>query len=76
MLSIVLYASYKVGPKLATFLDKKIDEFEGDLNASKDEVIQGQKDAIDNLEKEKWYTEGQLMIYDIKKAKYYDAVRS
>ncbi|XP_068970694.1 ATP synthase subunit b, mitochondrial [Bombus flavifrons] len=67
LLSIVLYASYKVGPKLATFLDKKIDEVEDNLNVSKNQSIEEQKAAIDNLEKEKWCTEGQLMIYDAKK---------
>lgn len=67
LLSIILYASYKVGPKLATFLDKKIDEVEDNLNVSKNEAIEGHKAVIDNLEKEKWRTEGQLMIYDIKK---------
>lgn len=67
LLSIILYASHKVGPKLATFLDKKVDEVEDNLNASKNQIIEEQKAAIDNLEKEKWCTEGQLMIYDVKK---------
>lgn len=67
LLSVILYASYKVGPKLAAYLDKKVDEIEDNLNASKNEAIEAHKATIDNLEKEKWRTEGQLMIYDIKK---------
>ncbi|XP_033192467.1 ATP synthase subunit b, mitochondrial [Bombus vancouverensis nearcticus] len=67
LLSIILYVSYKLGPKVATFLDKKVDEVEDNLNLSNNEIIEEQKAAIDNLEKEKWRTEGQLMIYDAKK---------
>ncbi|CAK9818739.1 ATP synthase subunit b, mitochondrial [Anthophora plagiata] len=67
LLTIILYGSYKLGPSLAKFLDKKIDEFEADINDGKQQSITSYQNAINDLEKEKWRTDGQLMIYDIKK---------
>ncbi|CAK9803798.1 ATP synthase subunit b, mitochondrial [Anthophora quadrimaculata] len=67
LLSIILYGSYKYGPTVAKFLDKKIDEFETEINSGKEQQIAHQQNIINEMEKEKWRTDGQLMVYDIKK---------
>ena len=67
LLSIILFTSYKLGPKLGAYLDKEIDSAENDLNSDKEEAIAQCNTEIQNIEKEKWSAEGQLMIYDIKK---------
>lgn len=67
LLSIFSFVSYKVGPKLGAYLDKEIEVVENGLNSNKEESITECNAEIQNLEKEKWSAEGQLMIYDIKK---------
>ncbi|KAF3420034.1 hypothetical protein E2986_05124 [Frieseomelitta varia] len=67
LLSIFLFASYKLGPKLGAYLDKEIEAVENGLNSGREESIAEHNAEIQNIEKEKWSAEGQLMIYDIKK---------
>ncbi|CAD1469343.1 unnamed protein product, partial [Heterotrigona itama] len=67
LLSLILYGSYKIGPKLAAYLDKEIETIENDLNSSKENSIKECNATIQDLEKKKWSAEKQLMIYDIKK---------
>ena len=67
LLSIFLFASYKLGPKLGAYLDKEIEAVENELNCGRKENIAEFNAEIQNLEKEKWSAEAQLMIYDIKK---------
>ncbi|CAK9826388.1 ATP synthase subunit b, mitochondrial [Anthophora retusa] len=67
LLSVILYGSYKLGPTVAKFLDKKIDEFEVQANSGKNEKLAHFQGMIDEMDKEKWRTDGQLMIYDIRK---------
>ncbi|KOC67337.1 ATP synthase subunit b, mitochondrial [Habropoda laboriosa] len=67
LLFIIMYVQYKYGPQIAKFLDKKVDEFEEEMNSNKEAIITRCQNGINEMEKEKWRTEGQLMIYDIKK---------
>ncbi|KOX74025.1 ATP synthase subunit b, mitochondrial [Melipona quadrifasciata] len=67
LLSIFLFATYKLGPKLGAYLDKEIDSVENNLNSSREEEIADYNALIQDLEKEKWCSEAQMMIYDIKK---------
>lgn len=67
LLSIYLYVYWKHGDQIGKFFDKKVDEVEAQLNNDKNESLQSLDDGIKALEKEKWRTEGQLMLWDIKK---------
>ncbi|XP_017876865.1 ATP synthase subunit b, mitochondrial [Ceratina calcarata] len=67
ILFAAVYVSIKAGDKIANYLDKQIDDLEDSYNVSKDETITELKNNIAEIEKEKWRTDGQLMIFDIKK---------
>ncbi|CAL7948355.1 unnamed protein product [Xylocopa violacea] len=67
ILSLILFVEYKYGAKIGEYLDKEIDKVEDEYNQSKNAAIQNAQDIIDDINKEKWRTEGQLMIFDIRK---------
>ena len=67
LLSIIIYVQYKFGAKIGAFLDKEIDKDEEELNNQKNENIEEIQNQINELEKEKWCIDGQLMLYDVKK---------
>ncbi|XP_006621821.1 ATP synthase subunit b, mitochondrial [Apis dorsata] len=67
LLSIIIYVQYKFGAKIGAFIDKAIDKEEEELNNQKNEDIEEIQKQIDELEKEKWCLDGQLMLYDVKK---------
>ncbi|OAD57899.1 ATP synthase subunit b, mitochondrial, partial [Eufriesea mexicana] len=67
LLSIILYVHFKFGDKISAYFTKEIDMVEESLNNSKNESIAEHQDAIDSMEREKWRTDAQLMIYDIRK---------
>ncbi|XP_054006652.1 ATP synthase subunit b, mitochondrial [Hylaeus anthracinus] len=67
MLIICLYVIKRFGPNIAKFLDKKVDEYEEMLNVGRNNEIEACEQTIKNWELEKWRTDGQKMIYDIRK---------
>lgn len=64
---ICVFAVKQFGPKTAEFLDKKIDEFEAQLNESRNQEIAMYEDVIASEKKEQVGLDGQKMIFDIKK---------
>lgn len=67
MLIICIYAIKKFGPNIAKALDKQVDQCEADLNEGRNSEIEMYQQAIKNWELEKWRTDGQKMIFEIKK---------
>ncbi|XP_076619309.1 ATP synthase subunit b, mitochondrial [Colletes latitarsis] len=64
---ICIFTVKKFGPNFAKFLDKKVDDYEAELNAGREEEIKEHEHVIKTLETEKWRTDAQKMIYDVKK---------
>lgn len=64
---VLIIGIKKLGPSVAKFLDKEIDEYEIGWESSRNNQIKDLKDLIEHEKKEQWRTDGQKMILDIKK---------
>ncbi|XP_043261837.1 ATP synthase subunit b, mitochondrial [Colletes gigas] len=65
--TICIFGVKTFGPKVAKYLDTKVEEQEAELNAGRDEEINTHEDVIKTMETEKWRSDAQKMIYDVKK---------
>ncbi|XP_023238976.1 ATP synthase subunit b, mitochondrial-like [Centruroides sculpturatus] len=57
----------KFGPKIAETLDKHIDNYEAELNNTKNDAIKTYEDAINGEKLEQWRAQGQKYLFDAKR---------
>ena len=57
----------KLGPSIAKYLDKNIDEIENNWESTRNNQIKELRDLIEHEKTEQWRTDAQKMIIDIKK---------
>ncbi|CAH1104125.1 unnamed protein product [Psylliodes chrysocephalus] len=62
-----VYGIKTLGPKLAAYLDKEIDEFEKGWNESREEQKAALSDQIKDEEKNQWSVEGQNVLVEAKR---------
>ncbi|XP_026476869.1 ATP synthase subunit b, mitochondrial-like isoform X2 [Ctenocephalides felis] len=64
---ICLYATKKLGPHIAKYLDKEVDAYADEWNSGRVEEVKSYQDAIEGEKLEQWRAEGQLMLMDAKR---------
>lgn len=64
---VTLVGVKKLGPHVAAYLDKEIDDYEAELESSRTAKIQAHEDLITHYKKEEWRTEALPMIMEAKK---------
>ncbi|KAL7302427.1 hypothetical protein TKK_0005081 [Trichogramma kaykai] len=65
--AVLIVLVKKLGPSVAAYLDKGIDEYEKGWESSRTEQIKDLETAVEHEKKEQWRTDGQKMIMEIKK---------
>lgn len=65
---VLIVAIKKLGPNVAKYLDKNIDEIENSWESSRNDQIKNLQELVEHEKKEQWRTDGQKMIVDIKKS--------
>ncbi|XP_067645928.1 ATP synthase subunit b, mitochondrial [Eurosta solidaginis] len=64
---ICVFAVKKLGPPVAAFADKQIDQIENDWKSGRENELQTLAEAIESEKKEQWRAEGSLMLIEAKK---------
>lgn len=64
---VLIVAIKKLGPSVAKYLDKSIDEIENNWESSRNNKIKMLQNLVEHEKKEQWRTDGQKMIINIKK---------
>jgi len=64
---VLIVAIKKLGPMVAKYADKEIDEYEKNWESSRTDQIKALQDANEMEKKEQWRTDAQKIIMDIKK---------
>lgn len=67
LLSIIMIVHIKYGKAIGEFLDKKVAEYDANIEKSRTEELESLENTIKDLEKQKWISDVQFMIYDAKK---------
>ncbi|XP_046972160.1 ATP synthase subunit b, mitochondrial [Vanessa cardui] len=67
ILVMIYYASTKMGPKLAEFLDKEVENVESSWNAGRLSTIKSLEDAIAAEKEAQWRAQGQELLIQAKK---------
>lgn len=62
-----IYGIKKFGPRIATFLDTQIDNYEKELNESRRHDVENVHEAIKNEEHNQFQMDGQLMLIEAKR---------
>nr|CAD7588306.1 unnamed protein product [Timema genevievae] len=57
----------KLGPPVAKYLDKEIDDIEAGWNQGREASIKDLEDSVEGEKKEQWRAEGQNMLFEAKK---------
>nr|CAD7429681.1 unnamed protein product [Timema monikensis] len=57
----------KLGPPVAKYLDKEIDDIEAGWNQGREASIKDLEDSVENEKKEQWRAEGQNLLFEAKK---------
>ncbi|XP_022123018.1 ATP synthase subunit b, mitochondrial isoform X1 [Pieris rapae] len=64
---MVYYATTKFGPKVASWLDKEVDQIETDLNQGRVETIKSLEEGIATEKDAQWRAQGQELLIQAKK---------
>jgi len=67
LLVMAIYAIKKLGPGLASSLDKEIEDIEGSWVSYRDESMANIKQAVEDEKKAQWEAEGQDVLFDAKR---------
>lgn len=67
MLILCVYVTKKIGPSIASYLDKEIDAYEADWNSERDNKKKNLNSEIENEQKNQWSSEGQLLVVEAKR---------
>merc|ERR1712142_270876 len=67
ILIMAVYAIKKLGPGIATYLDKEIDDIEGSWVKYRTDSIETIQKSVQEEKKAQWQAEGQNMLFDAKK---------
>ncbi|XP_047472429.1 ATP synthase subunit b, mitochondrial-like [Penaeus chinensis] len=67
ILIMAVFAIKKLGPGIANYLDKEIEDIEGSWVKYRLNSVEGIKQAIEDEKKAQWEAEGQKMLFDAKR---------
>ncbi|XP_003706311.1 ATP synthase subunit b, mitochondrial [Megachile rotundata] len=67
LLSIIMFVHIKYGAKIGAALDKKVAEYDAELEQTRIDELTELEKSVKELEKQKWMADAQFLIYDIKK---------
>lgn len=67
LFSLIILASKKFGPQVAAFLDKECEEYKQKFQSDRENHINSLKNVIKDMETEKWRSEAQALVFDVRK---------